>query len=145
MLARVLKDNMSLSIELIRQVFNRYNTPAGYAKGIVGLLRNVMETDPEFFSIFFEGFAVARHSRVVSDELSDFYGRFRKSLENGLKTAKSKDLISPTLPVEALGAIITGLIDGMGLQLLTEPELCQNQVIWDSIESSIADLLTDTR
>ena len=106
-----------------------------------GLLRGIMENDPDFFSLFFEGFAVARHSRIVNRELTILYGKFRKALETCLKKAKENEIINPGLPVEALAAIITGIIDGMGLQLLTEPDLCQNFIIWESIEKAIIDLL----
>ncbi len=50
--------------------------------------------------------------------------------------------ITPALPPKALATIITGLVDGMGLQLLTEPGLCQDQTIWDALIISIEDLLT---
>lgn len=145
MLAMAIKQNMDLSIVMINQVFETYQDPQGYAKGMVDLLRNIMETDPDFLSLFFEGFAVARHSRVVKQELAGLYGQFRKALEKGLEKAKADGTICPALPVEALAAVITGLIDGMGLQLLTEPALNQNRVIWDSIETGITDLLVDTR
>ncbi len=145
MLARVIKDNMEISIVMISDVFARNHTPEGYAKGIVDLLRDIMETDPDFLNLFFEGFAVARQSQVVRDQLSSLYGQFRNSLEMDLRRAHDKGIIHPSLPLESLAAIITGLVDGMGLQLLTEPMLCQNQVIWDSIETSIVDLLCDNR
>ena len=141
MLARVIKDNMEISIAMISSVFDQYQTPQGYAKGITGLLRDVMENDPDFFSLFFEGFAVARHSQIVNRELTILYGKFRKMLEACLKKAKENETINPSLPVVALAAIITGIIDGMGLQILTEPDLCQNRIIWESIEKAIVDLL----
>ena len=141
MLARVIKENMEISITMISSVFDQYHTPQGYAKGITGLLRGVMENDPDFFSLFFEGFAVARQSQIVNRELTKLYGKFREMLETCLKKAKEHEIINPGLPVEALAAIITGIIDGMGLQILTEPDLCRNQIIWESIEKAIVDLL----
>lgn len=145
MLARVIKENMEISITMISSVFDQYHTPQGYAKGITGLLRGVMENDPDFFSLFFEGFAVARHSLIVNRELTIVYGKFRKALKTCLETAKKQNIINPGLPVEALAAIITGMIDGMGLQLLTEPGLSQNLIIWESIETAIVDLLCRDR
>jgi len=141
MLTRVIKDNMEISITMISSVFDQYHTPQGYAKGITKLLRGVMENDPDFFNLFFEGFAVARHSRIVNRELTILYAKFRKALETCLKKAKEQKIINPSLPVEALAAIITGIIDGMGLQILTEPDLCRNLIIWESIEKAIVDLL----
>lgn len=141
MLARVIKENMEISITMISSVFDQYHTPQGYAKGITGLLRGVMENDPDFLSLFFEGFAVARQSHIVNRELKILYGKFRNALETCLKKAKENEIINPGLPVEALAAIITGIIDGMGLQILTEPDLSRNLVIWESIEKAIVDLL----
>jgi len=141
MLARVIKENMEISITMISSVFDQYHTPQGYAKGITGLLRGVMENDPDFFSLFFEGFAVARHSQIVNRELTILYGKFRKALEICLEKAKDHEIINPGLPVEALATIITGIIDGMGLQILTEPDLSRNLIIWESIEKAIVDLL----
>jgi len=145
MLARVIKENMEVSIVMITRLFERFDTPEGYAKAITDLLRSVMENDPDFFNLFFEGFAVARHSSIVHQELASLYGKFRLAMEHGLAQAEEKGNITPSLPVEALAAIITGIIDGMGVQLLTEPELCRNSVIWESIEKAIIDLLIERK
>lgn len=145
MLARVIKENMEISIAMIASVFEHHETPKGYAKGIVDLLRGVMEHDPDFLSLFFEGFAVARYSEIVNTELASLYGKFRKALETGLQNASDRQRISPALPVETLAAIITGIIDGMGLQLLTEPDLCKNKIIWTGIETAIVDLFCRDR
>ncbi|MBU1340921.1 MAG: TetR/AcrR family transcriptional regulator [Proteobacteria bacterium] len=145
MLAQVIKENMEVSITMIAFVFEQHHTPQGYAKGITELLRGVMENDPDFLSLFFEGFAVARHSKIVNQELAMLYGKFRNALETCLKKAEARQIIHPGLPVEALAAIITGMIDGMGLQLLTEPDLSQNLILWESIETAIVDLLCKDR
>mgnify|MGYP001554584313 CR=1 FL=1 len=141
MLATAIRENMEISISMIHEIFRNNKTPEGYARGITGLLRGVMENDPDFFHLFFEGFAVARQSKVVGSELESLYGRFRKALESCLEQAGQEEIIQPELPVPGLAAIITGLIDGMGLQLLTEPDLVKDDEIWNSIETAIVDLL----
>lgn len=145
MLARVLKENMQISILLITDTFNRYNTPEGFARAITNALRSIMENDPAFFNLFFEGLAVARHSQVVNQELASLYGQFRTALEKGLTRAADKKQISPDLPIQGLAAVITGIIDGMGAQLITEPELCRDGMIWESVEQTLVDLLTRTK
>ncbi len=142
MLATVIKENMEISILMIQSVFTRHKTARGYASGITKILQDVMEKDPDFFHLFFEGLAVARHSSIVHQELVNLYGRFRVALEGCLENAVAQKAISPELPITALAAIITGIIDGMGLQLLTEPDLCSNQLVWEGIEMAIVDLLT---
>lgn len=145
MLAKVIKENMEISILMIHDIFNRNSTAQGYANGITSLLRDVMEVDPDFFHLFFEGFAVARQSEIVNTELADLYGKFRLALESCIKAAARDDKITPDLPAGALAAIITGLIDGMGLQLLTEPHLAKDDSIWLNIETAIADLLSSEK
>lgn len=141
MLATVIKENMEISILMIQSVFAQHKTVKGYAKGITKILQDVMEQDPDFFHLFFEGLAVARHSSIVHQELANLYGRFRLALEACLENAVDKKEISPELPTTALAAIITGIIDGMGLQLLTEPDLCGDSIVWEGIETAIVDLL----
>lgn len=142
MLAQVVKENMEASISMIQVIFTRHRSARGYAKGITTLLKDVMQNDPDFFHLFFEGLAVARQSPIVHAELKSLYGRFRKALETCLNNAKQDNAISPQLPIPALAAIITGLIDGMGLQFLTEPDLNRDDKVWQSMESAILDLLT---
>ncbi len=77
MLARVIKENMEISIVMVTSLFEQFDSPQGYAKAITDLLRGVMENDPDFFNLFFEGFAVARHSPIVNQELAMLYGKFR--------------------------------------------------------------------
>lgn len=141
MLAMAIKENMEISILMITRVFESKSTPEGYADGITRILKGVMENDPDFLRLFFEGFAVARHSLIVNQELSSLYGQFRLALETGLNKAVESRYITPELPTTALAAIITGIVDGMGLQMLTEPELCESDVLWESIETAIGDLL----
>ena len=145
MLARVIKENMQASVLMITSVFEKNSSPQGFAKGIVDLLKEVMAHDPHFFNVFFEGFAVARQSDIVRNELVSLYGKFRLALEGCLEKAQKENIINPKLPVQSLAAIITSLIDGLGLQLLTEPELCENRLMWVSVEKTIVQLINDKR
>jgi hypothetical protein len=49
--------------------------------------------EPDFLSLFFEGFAVARQSELVNTELATLYGKFRKALETGLQSAFDRHII----------------------------------------------------
>ena len=141
MLAKVLKKNMEISTQMIARIFQAPGDAAEYAREITELLRGIMTRDPDFFHLFFEGYAVARHSTVVREELSNMYGQFRKALESGLVEAADQGFIRPDMPAAPLAAVITGLLDGMGLQLLTEPDLADCPDIWVGLEQSIMGLL----
>jgi AcrR family transcriptional regulator len=141
MLAHVIRANMKMSIDMIERVFNQAKSADQLAAEFVSVLRYVIENDPDFFKVFFESWAIGRQSPVISEELQSLYGRFRKELQDGLEQAVADKIISPRLPIDGLAALITGIIDGMGLQLATEAVLAENQVVWDTTEQGIAALL----
>ncbi len=145
MLARVLRANMDLSVALIGKVFDQTQTAKTLSKHLTETLRHVIRQDPDFFNLFFEGVAVARQSPVVLEELESLYGRFRKALEKGLNGMATKGKINPSLPMEGLATLITGMLDGMGLQLVTEPELADDPVVWETLEQGLYRLLEESK
>lgn len=140
-LARVLRANMELSVALVGSVFERARTAKAFSKLLTQILRDVMEQDPEFFNLFFEGVAVARQSSLVKEELESLYGSFRKALQQGLTEMAKEGEINPPFPIEGLAPLITGMLDGMGLQLVTEPELMDDPVVWETLEDGMRLLL----
>jgi len=141
MLARAFRENIDRSLGLVEEVFNRSSSGEELAREMSGALRGIMEKDPDFFQLFFEVIAAARWSRVVQAEWDSLYGRFRKALLAGLEDAAGRGIISPRLPLGGLAAVLTGLLDGMGFQLVTEPELIADEEVWRTLEKGMAALL----
>lgn len=141
MLARVIQDNMQLSVRLVSDLLDNCNSAADFAKQLVSALRHVLQHDPDFFHLFFEGWAVARQSTVVSQTLDELYGQFRLAMSDGLQKAKDNGTIKPRLSVASTAVYLTGLIDGLGLQMITEPDLAADDDTWRDIAGGITDLL----
>ena len=100
-------------------------------------MRNYLKDDPDFYPVFFEGIIVARQSRVVNETVKDFFYGFRLALESGFQDAIDRGIISPSISSYGLASVINGLIDGMGLQMLLEPELLDDEEIWTALRQSI--------
>ncbi len=141
MLAHVIRANMEMSIEMIEHILNRARSADELSSEMVNMLQHVIKNDPDFFKVFFESWAIGRQSPIIAEELQALYGRFRKAMQKGLMRAKVQKIISPTLPVDGLAALITGIIDGMGLQFATEAALAENKAFWDATRLGIAGLL----
>jgi len=141
MLAKVLAANMQISVAFVDEIFKVMRRPGDLSRGLTDMLKGIMKNDPEFFSIFLEGFAVAHQSDIVNDMLNNLYGEFRKALYRGLENLIDRGMIHPQLPLGGLAVLMTAIIDGIGLQLLTEPELADEQETWATMERSINDLL----
>ncbi len=142
MLAKALKVNMEFSAELIRDIFEQADSGRVVSERLTQVTRNVMRQEPDILHLFFEGVAVARHSRVVKEEIESLYVQFRNSFFEGLKGAVGKGIIRPALPLGGLAALLAGLIDGMGLQFVTEPEIIDDDEVWDTLKTGIELLLT---
>ena len=143
MLATVLETNMQASISLIREILEQSNSASKMASGLVHALEKVLKDDPTFFHLYFEGWAVARQSELVDRKLKSLYGQFREALETCLDDARQRGILSFSIPVKGLAALLTGILDGMGLQLVTEPDLAEDETIWQTMETGIVRLLSE--
>ena len=144
MLARVLEANMTASLILVRAIFTQSDSAQALATGLTQALRRTLQDDPVFFHLFFEGWAIARQSDIVDQRLKSLYGKFRMAIAEGLQAAKTKGIIHPTIPLPDLAALLTGIIDGLGLQAVTEDELLNSTSLWRSAENAILMLLGDS-
>ncbi len=143
MLTKVIRGNMEASVVLIDAVFSGSASAGDFAHGITSALQSVVQEDPSFFVLFFEGVAASRQSEMVRGQLASLYGQFRNAICMGLRRMKTKGIIAPTLPLEGLACLLTGIIDGMGLQLVTEETLKEDEEIWTTLQDGIRLLLTD--
>ena len=141
MLIKVIQANMEASVAMVEDIFSRAESAEEISTQLIGALRNVLQTDPDFFNLFFEAWSVARLSPLVDDRLRGYYDDFRNAVENGLAYAAGRGIVAPALPVNGLAAVVTSIIDGFGLQLVTEPALLHDDDIWVTAERCIRLLL----
>jgi AcrR family transcriptional regulator len=143
MLARVIDENMAASVVLVQDLLVRSRSATEIADRLVDAMQQVFEHDPDFFALFFEAEAVARQSPALAVELQALYGNFRQAIQEGLEAAIARGDIAPSIPAAGLSAILTSIIDGLGLQLITETELLADTRIWDAAHQAFCLLLGD--
>jgi AcrR family transcriptional regulator len=143
LLARVIDENMAASVVLVQDLLARSHSAVEIADRLVDAMQQLFQNDPDFFNLFFEAWAVARQSPTVEAELQSLYGQFRRAIQTGLQTAIDRGDILPVIPVEGLSAVLTSIIDGLGLQLITETALLSDDRLWDAAHQAIRLLLGD--
>ncbi len=141
MLGRVIEENLEMSVLLVMNLFEHTRSADELAEGLTTALRDVLREDPDFFNLFFEAWSAARSNQGVYERLKRLYSRFRDAMEEGLEEARRRGTVQPTLPSDGLAAVITGLFDGIGLQMVTEPRLIDNEHIWETTRQVIANML----
>jgi AcrR family transcriptional regulator len=144
MLARVVRENVAFSVKMARSIFRESQSADDLASRLTKALRRLFEADPDFYHLFFESWAIARQSPLIDRELRQLYREFREAIGQGLEEAVSKGIIAPKIPLNGLAALLTSIFDGMGLQLMTEPELAADETIWSAMDSGLRSSLGGT-
>jgi AcrR family transcriptional regulator len=142
MLAQVVRRNAEPSIQLLGPLVLSSESPQQLAANISRAARGIMESNPALFTLVYEGWVVSRQSQVVARELRLLFQRFRGALETGLQGAISRGILAPRLGAAGLSMSIMGLLDGLGLQLLLDPELASAETTWVAIEQAVAAMLS---
>jgi AcrR family transcriptional regulator len=137
LLAGVVRANVETSLELVQSMLVSCSGAEELASGLSAALRGMLKQAPEFFHLFFESWALGRQSKLVQSELQLLYRRFREAMAEGLSGLVEQGILAPSLPIEGVAAVLTALIDGLGLQLVTEPELIDDPAIWQATEQTI--------
>jgi AcrR family transcriptional regulator len=141
LLARVVRSNVETSQELVAAMFASCTTAGDLAAGLCGALRTMLRRSPEFFNLFFESWALARQSPIVAEELQQLYRHFREAMATGLAELAARAVIAPAVPIDGLAAVVTAVVDGLGLQLITEPELIDDPAIWQATERILLQMM----
>ncbi|MFQ5858755.1 MAG: TetR/AcrR family transcriptional regulator [Anaerolineae bacterium] len=141
LLAQVVRTNLEVTLQLVTLMFAQSQTPEDLAAGLTGALRAIVEGDPAFFNLVFECWVVARQSPAVAREMNDLFQQFREAVREGLAGAAAQGVIAPALPLDGLAALLTGLVDGLALQLVIDSALAADETIWEATETAIRLLL----
>lgn len=142
MLVKVIQDVVELSLYLAEATFKKCNSASELADVSILGLRRLVAHDPDFYPAFIQGVLVARQSRAVDEKIQNLFEGFRQSLEAGFKEAIKRGIISPSISPYGLAAALTGLIDGVGLQMVADPSLIDDEEIWESVRKSALAMFT---
>ncbi len=141
LLAQVVHHSATTSLILMGTLFEQNDSADDLAAALTNTIRYIRKLAPDFFYLFYESWAVARQSSAVAEELKVLFQSFRSAIREGLESAASRGVITPALPLDALAALLMGIIDGLVLQVLAEPELVKDQALWTATEQAIRVLL----
>ena len=141
MLALVLRTSMQRTIGLTRSLFAAATSAAELSAGFSKALKDIFQADPDLFRLFFESGAMARQSPMIAAELKQLYAEFRQMVARELGGLVERQVIAPELPLDGISVMLTGIIDAVWFQLVTEPELWHRQSIWQAVETTIHALL----
>jgi AcrR family transcriptional regulator len=105
---------------------------AASADEIVAVLVQTLEAfvadEPGVQALLYEMLSASRRSEEIRAELAELYRRWRSQLADALREKQREGVVELDGDPEAIASLLFALGDGMGLQLISDPE-------WDSTAS----------
>lgn len=85
-------------------------------------LQEGLSEDPDFTTLIFEMFTLARRNEEVASEFGDLLRRTRETVSEILTDAQARGVVSLTAEPAAVTDVLFALADGFALRILSEPE-----------------------
>ncbi len=112
--------------ELRMELLERQLAGARTADDFIGLMaQNLQETvreDPDFVTLMFELFTLARRNEDIAVEYAELMRRTRGQVAEMLAIAQHEGVVRLHAEPDAVAEILFALADGFALRMLTEPD-----------------------
>ena len=99
---------------------------AGSIDEIVASLVNTLDAfvtgEPGTQAVIYEMLSASRHSEEIRAEMAELYRRWRAHLAEALSQKQREGVVALEGDPEAVASVIFAIGDGMGLQLISDPE-----------------------
>jgi AcrR family transcriptional regulator len=88
-------------------------------------LEEFLEGEPGTQAVIYELLSASRHSEEIREELAELYRRWRAHLAAVLNAKQREGVVALEADPETVASVLFALGDGLGIQVVSEPE-------WDS-------------
>ena len=101
------------------------SSPDEIVEILVEQLKAFLEDDPRSPTVVYEMLSASRHSEEIRQEMAELYRTWRSHLADALEAKQAEGVVKLDAGAESVAAVIFALGDGIGIQLLSDPD-------WDS-------------
>jgi AcrR family transcriptional regulator len=147
------KNKEQLFIEVMRSMYEGALGPAAFdqipaetpeelARGVVDLMRMAFRSAPDFFILDYESLSVSRRSEPVRKALYSLWRSYRRETEEAIERLRELGTIQTERPAPELTTMTIALIHGLGLQILGEPEIAEQEETWTALGETMSTLFS---
>lgn len=130
LLVEVVRRDCDARIADLEQALAAAGTVDEIVASLVATLESFVAADTGVPAVLYELLSVSRQSDEIRAELAELYRRWRAHLAQALRDKQAEGIVVLEDDPDAVASLLFALGDGIGLQLLTDPE-------WSS-ESALA-------
>jgi len=142
LLVEVVRRDTDIRMAMLDEALADAHTADDFIDALVSSLEHLVEHEPDFVTLWFELFTVARRNAEIGAEVAELTRRTREHVAELLEAKQQEGVIRLHDEPEAVVTILFALADGIAMRILIEPE----RDFADSMRAAIAcarALLTD--
>jgi AcrR family transcriptional regulator len=125
LLVEVCRHDCQVRIEAMEKHLADAGSPDAIVAVLVHELQEFLGEEPGSQAVVYELLSASRHSEEIRAEMAELYRRWRAHLADVLRAKQDEGVIELQGDPEAVASILFALGDGIGIQVVSEPE-------WDS-------------
>ena len=122
LLVEVVRHDCDVRIQTLDDQLGRADSLDAVIEALVAQLEDFVGGEPGTQAVTYELLSASRHSEEIRAELAELYRRWRAHLAVGLREKERAGVVELQAEPEAVASILFALGDGMGIQLISDPE-----------------------
>jgi AcrR family transcriptional regulator len=125
LLVEVVRHDCEVRIRALEQRLSAAKSLDEIVEVLVTQLEAFVADDPGSQAVLYELLSASRHSEEIQSEMAELYRRWRAHLADALRQKEREGVVELRGDAESVAAVLFALGDGLGLQLISDPD-------WDS-------------
>ncbi len=142
LLVEAVRRDGELRIEQLERRLSTATTAEDFIDLMAQNLQETLREDPDFVTLAFELFTLARRNEDIAVEYAALTRRTREQVARMLAAAQEQGILRLHAEPEAVAEVLFSLADGLALRMLTEPDRDFTSTIRAGI-TAVRALLTD--
>ena len=122
LLIEAVRRDCELRMELLERQLEGARTAEDFIALMAQNLQETVREDPDFVTLMFELFTLARRNEEIAVEYAELMRRTRTQVADMLAHAQHEGIVRLHAEPDAVAEILFALADGFALRMLTEPE-----------------------
>ena len=142
LLVEVVRRDTEIRMSKLDEALADANTADDFIDALVRSLEDLVENDPDFVTLWFELFTVARRNDEIGAEVAELTRRTREHVAEQLEAKQTEGVVRLHDSPAAVATILFALGDGIAMRMLVEPGRDFSETLRAGIACARA-LLTD--
>ncbi|MBW2368172.1 MAG: TetR/AcrR family transcriptional regulator [Deltaproteobacteria bacterium] len=134
MIVQSIKTGERQDLASIEEWFSNMDATGNAVETFLNRTREEIRNRLDYYILYYEGLLLARHNRMIAEEIDRFTVKAREALQRGIENIVQRGIISPKVPIDRIGVFMVALNDGITTSVLSNPDIIDDDLFWDAFK-----------